>query len=40
MMNLDDQTRANLRFLRDRLAWFLIRVILTVELVIVICHFL
>jgi len=40
MMNLDDQTRANLRFLWDRLALFLIRILLTVVLVIVICHFL
>ena len=39
-MNLDDQTRANLRFLRDRSVLFLIRVVLTTVLVIVICHFL
>jgi hypothetical protein len=40
MMNLDDQTRANLRFLRDRFALFLIRVILTIDVIILICHFL
>jgi hypothetical protein len=39
-MNLDDQTRANLRFLRDRFALFLLRIILTIDLVIVISHFL
>ena len=39
-MNFDDQTRANLRFLRDRFMLFLIRVILTVDLVIMISHFL
>jgi len=39
-MNLDDETRANLRFLRDRFTLFLLRVILTIDLVIVISHFL
>jgi hypothetical protein len=39
-MNLDDETRANLRFLRDRFTLFLIRIVLTAVLVIVICHFL
>jgi hypothetical protein len=39
-MNLDDETRANLRFLWDRFVLFLIRVVLTAVLVIVISHFL
>jgi len=39
-MNLDDQTRANLRCLRNKSVLFLIRVILTIDLVIVISHFL
>lgn len=39
-MNLDDETQASLRFLRDRFALFLIRVILTIDLVILITHFL
>jgi hypothetical protein len=39
-MNLDDQTRANLRYLRGRFALFLIRVLLTAGAVIVLCHFL
>ena len=40
MMNLDDETRANLRYLRDRFALLLIRVVLTIDLVIVISHYL
>jgi len=39
-MNLDDQTRTNLRYLRGRFTLFLIRLLLTIDLVIVICHFL
>lgn len=39
-MNLDDETRASLRYLRDRFALFLMRVILTIDVIIVVSHFL
>jgi len=34
MLNLDDQTRANLRYLRNTFALFLLRLILTVALTV------
>jgi hypothetical protein len=39
-MNLDDQTRAGLRYLGGRFALFLMRVLLTAGAVIVLCRFL